>query len=412
MRTISKILLPIVLIAVSLAGASYLRATKPEVMPSEDVETVWAVRAALIEHRDHQPILDLFGELVSGREVILRPKVVGDVIEASAKLREGGRFAKGDVMLRIDPFDYQAAIDDILAQIAEAEARRAELLANRVTEELMLDLDREQLDLVKRDVQRFERLSNSPAASEKLLDDAMIASSRQTATVGQREQSLLVLDARLAQQDAAIERLAVAKRRAERDLVDTVFRAPFDGVVADVGAELGQTLNATDVIGRLIDDQQLEISFQLASSDFGRLWQNGLIGRKVSGRWALGDIVFTLPATIARVVPTIDAASGGVTVFATINDQHQDIPLRPGAFIEVEMEDRLYQNVVELPASALFGQDKIYVIEDNRLKEAIIDLVATRGDRILITTDIAEGAEVVISRLAEIGPDLKVEIVE
>ena len=412
MRTLSKILLPVLLIAASLAGASYLRATKPDVMPSEEVEAVWAVRAALIEHRDHRPVLDLFGELVPGREVILRSKVPGEVIEASPKLREGGRFEKGEVLLRIDPFDYQAAIDDILAQIAEAEARRAELLANRATEELMLDLDREQLELVQRDVQRFERLAQSPAASEKSLDDAMIASSRQTATVGQREQSLLVLDARLAQQDAAIERLAVAKRRAERDLADTVFKAPFDGVIADAGAELGQTLNGSDVIGRLIDDQQLEISFQLASSEFGRLWQNGLIGRKIRGRWALGDIAFILPATIARVIPAIDPASGGVTVFATIDDQHRDIPLRPGAFIEVEMEDRLYQDVVELPASALFGRNKVYVIEDDRLRETVVDLVAMRGDRVLITTDIAEGAKVVVSRLAEIGPDLKVEIVE
>jgi len=411
-RTISKILLPVLLIAISLAGASYLRATKPDVMPSEDVETVWTVRATSIEHRDHQPFLDLYGELVSGREVILRSKVLGEVIEASPKLREGGRFAKGEVMLRIDPFDYQAAIDDIDAQIAEAKARRAELAANRVTEEMMLALDQEQLALVKRDVERFERLSTSRAASEKSLDDAMIASSRQTATVGQREQSLLVIDARLAQQDAAIERLSVAKRRAERDLVDTVFKAPFDGVIADAGAELGQTLNTTDVIARLIDDQQLEISFQLASSDFGRLWQSGLIGRKISGRWTLGDIAFDLPATIARVVPTIDPASGGVAVFATIDDQHRDIPLRPGAFIEVEMEDRLYQDVVELPASALFDRDKVYVVEDDRLKEMKVDLVAARGDRVLIETDIAEGVEVVISRLAEIGPGLKVEVVE
>jgi len=183
-------------------------------------------------------------------------------------------------------------------------------------------------------------------------------------------------------------------------------------VIADAGAELGQTLNTTDVIARLIDDQQLEISFQLASSDFGRLWQSGLIGRKISGRWTLGDIAFDLPATIARVVPTIDPASGGVAVFATIDDQHRDIPLRPGAFIEVEMEDRLYQDVVELPASALFDRDKVYVVEDDRLKEMKVDLVAARGDRVLIETDIAEGVEVVISRLAEIGPGLKVEVVE
>ena len=320
MRIAPKILLPIILIAASLAGANYLRATRPEVMPAPEAEPVWNVRAATVERRDHRPILDLYGELVAAREVVVRPKVAGEVIEASAKLLEGGRFAEGEVMLKIDPFDYQTAIDDLEAQIAEANARRDELLASRTTEEMMLDLDRDQRALISRDVERYERLSSSSAASEKALDDAKIALSRQTGTVSQREQAIVTLDARLAQQDAVIDRLAVAARRAKRDLADTVIRAPFAGVVADVDAQIGRQLNVNDAVARLIDDRALEIGFQLADADFGRLWQSGLIGREVTGRWRLGAAVFTLPATIARVVPTIDPASGGVTVYARIDD--------------------------------------------------------------------------------------------
>ena len=412
MRITPKILLPVVLIAASLAGASYLRATKPEVTPAPEVETVWNVRAATIERRDHQPVLDLYGELVAGREVVVRPKVAGEVVEASAKLREGGRFAQDEVMLRIDDFDYLAAIDDLDAQIAEAEARRTELLANRRTEEMMIDLDRDQLDLIRRDVERYERLSGSRAASEKAFDDAKIALSRQRGTVSQREQSIVMLDARLAQQDAVIARLSVTKRRAERDLADTVIRAPFAGVIANVDAQIGKQLGTNDAIARLIDDRSLEIGFQLSDADFGRLWQSGLIGREVVGRWRLGAATFALPATIARVVPTIDPASGGVTVYAHIDGDHDDVPLRPGAFIEVEMQDRLYEDVVELPASALFGEDTVYVIDDDRLRAKAVDLVAISGDQVLIRADIAEGTSVLTSRIAEVASGLRVEVVE
>jgi hypothetical protein len=196
-RIAPKILLPAVLIAASLAGAGYLRATKPEVAPEPERETVWSVRAVKAERRDHQPVLDLYGELVAGREVMIRPKVAGEVVEASSQLLAGGRFTAGEVMMRIDPFDYQAAIDDLRAQIAEARARRAELLADRATEEMMLALDRDQLELVRRDVERYERLSGSRATSEKALDDARIALSRQTGTASQREQAMVMLDARL-----------------------------------------------------------------------------------------------------------------------------------------------------------------------------------------------------------------------
>ncbi|MEZ5935550.1 MAG: efflux RND transporter periplasmic adaptor subunit [Alphaproteobacteria bacterium] len=412
MRIAPKILLPVVLLAASLAGAGYLRATKPEVTPAPETETVWSVRAVTVERRDHQPILDLYGQLVAGREVTIRPKVAGEVIEASDKLREGGRFAEGEVMLRIDPFDYQAAIDDLRAQTAEAAARRDELSANRATEETMLVLDRDQRDLIRRDVERYERLSGSRAASEKALDDARIALSRQTGTVSQREQAIVMLEAKLAQQDAVIARLSVAERRARRDLADTTIKAPFAGVIADVGAERGQQLGLNDTVALLIDDRALEISFQLADADFGRLWQSGLIGRKVTGRWKLGRSEFALPATIARVVPTIDPASGGVTVYASLDDRHDDVPLRPGAFIEIEMQDRLYEDVVQLPASALFDQDTVYVIADSRLRAERVDLVSITGSDVLVRADIAEGTEILASRLAEVAPGLRVEVVE
>jgi RND family efflux transporter MFP subunit len=408
----SKVLLPIVLIAVSLAGASYLRATKPLVEPTPDIEQIWAVRTATIERRDHQPTLDLYGELVAGREVTLRPLVAGEVIEASPKLRDGGRFEAGELVLKIDPFDYQAAIDDLNAQLLEAQARRAELVANRAMEEMTLELDQEQLALIRRDVERYERLSDSRATSEKALDDTKISRSRQLGTVRQREQSIVMFDARLDQQDAAIARLEVALRRAERDLDDTEIRAPFGGFATDIGAQIGQQLGSNDAILRLIDDQKLEISFQLADSDFGRLWQSGLIERAVKGRWKLGATTFDVSAKVTRVVPRIDAASGGVTVYAEIVDNPENVPFRPGAFIEVELPGKLYQDVVELPASALFGNDTVYVVDEGRLEAATVELVAALGNSVLINADLRDGAAVVTSRLAEIAPGLKVKVVE
>ncbi len=412
MRFSSKLLLPIFLIAVSLAGASYLRATKPEVEPKVEVEQVWSVRATPVDHRDHRPVLDLFGELVAGRDVVLRPDVVGKVIEVSPKLLDGGRFAEGELILRIDSFDYQASIDELLAQRLEAEAKQAELLANRAMEEMSLKLDREQLDLVARDVERYERLSDSRTASEKSYDDAKIAFSRQTGTVQQRQQSIEMLDARLDQQAAVINRLDVATRRAKRELAETEVRAPFSGVVTEVGAQLGKQLSSNDTIARLIDDQQLDISFQLPEADFGRLWEQGLIGRYVIGRWRLGTTVFDIEAKVDRLVSTIDSSSGGVTIYAKVTDNPSKAPLRPGAFIEVEMEDQLYENVVELPTSALFEGNTVYVVNDDRLQPEKVELVAVSGDNVLVRADLKDGIPVVTSRLAEIAPGLKVKVVE
>lgn len=412
MRLVPKLLLPIILIAVSLVGASYLRATKPAVDPSPEVERVWTVRATAVDHQDHQPTLRLYGELVAGRDVTIRPDVAGKVIEASAKLFDGGRFEQGETILKIDPFDYQAAIDELKAQQREAKARQAELVANRAMEEMTLELDQEQLALVGRDVERYQRLSDNRTASEKAFDEAKIALSQQTGTVQQRQQSVIMLDARMDQQEAVIARLDVALRRAERDLQKSEIKAPFSGFITDVDAQIGKQLSKSDSIARLIDDRKLEISFQLADADFGRLWQNGLIGREITGRWRLGETAFDLTGEVARVVATIDSRSGGVAVYAGITGDLAGIPLRPGAFIEVEMQDKLYENVVALPASALFAGDTVYVVEDDRLRPETVALVATDGGDILIDADLADGVPIVTSRLAGIAPGLKVKVAE
>ena len=70
---------------------------------------------------------------------------------------------------------------------------------------------------------------------------------------------------------------------------------------------------------------------------------------------------------MARIELTIDPSSGGVEVYAEITANPDGAPLRPGAFVEILLPDRLHQQVVELPASALYRGDTVYAIADGRL---------------------------------------------
>ena len=407
-----KILVPIALLASSLAGAGYLHSTRPAVQPAPAVERVWTVRAEPARFADHRPVLELYGDLVAGREVTLRPLVAGEVVEASAKLVEGGAFAAGERLIAIDPFDYQAARDELAAEAREAEARRAELQSTLRSEATMLRLDETRLELAQRDLARHERLLGSQAASEKALDDARMLVAEHEAARALRRQTIEALEARLEQQDAAIRRLEVALRRAERDLANTELRAPFTGFVTEVSAAIGKRVGIGDPIARLIDGERLEIRFTLSDAEFGRLWQDGLIGREVQALWRLGTTGFPIEGQVARVESTIDPASGGVEIYAEVTGNPEGAPLRPGAFVTVLLADRLHREVAELPASALFHGDTVYAIEDGRLQPRPVEVVADLGARILVRGELAAGDPIVTSRLAEIAPGLKVEAAE
>ena len=301
MHAALKTLLPIGLIAASLVVAGYLRVTRPAVQPAPASERVWVVSAEPVALADRQPVLQLYGDIVAARDVTLRPFVAGEIVEASASLVPGGRFAAGETVLRIDPFDYRTARDELTAQLREETARRKELQSTLQAEWTMLALDETQLQMAERDLTRYERLRGSQTASEKALDDAQVAVAQRQAAVTTRRQTITTFDARLDQQDATIERLEVAIERAERDLANTELRAPFPGFVTEVEAALGKWVGAGDPIARLIDENSLEIRFTLADTDFGRLWRDGLIGRPLEASWRLGGTTFPLYGEVARV---------------------------------------------------------------------------------------------------------------
>jgi len=152
-----KLLLPVVVVALALGGAGYLRATRPMVEPEPVVEKVWNVRATEVRFADHQPVLELFGELVAMRERTLEAPVAGRVIHVAPELVDGGRVAAGTVLVRLDPFVYEAVL-------RERETERLELAANRAEVELN---QRAQADLLEFARQRLARRRAGPARSRR-----------------------------------------------------------------------------------------------------------------------------------------------------------------------------------------------------------------------------------------------------
>lgn len=408
LRTAAKIALPVLALAIGAGGAGYLRATKPHVEPQPVTEKSFAVETVAADFATHQPALDLFGELVSTREAVLQAPVGGRVIEMSPKLVEGGRIAAGELLLRIDPFDYDARLRELEAQRTELDAAISELEILLEGERDLLALTDERITLATRDLERQRQLQTSSFASQKNLDDASMAVTAEKTIARQSQREVDALASRIEQKRAALDRLEVDIDRARHDLEDTMVLAPFDALISEVTAVFGKELRAFDTIAMLVDSNAIEMRFSLRDGDFGRLWRDGLIGRPVSAVWRLGQHGFPLEGEVVRADTWIDATAGGVGVYAKITENPDDAPLRPGAFLEIRLPDRRYDDVVALPASALFNGDTVYAVDEERLVARPIDVVDSRGGTVLVRGDLVDGERVVTSRLAEIAPGLKV----
>ncbi|MBT8442477.1 MAG: efflux RND transporter periplasmic adaptor subunit, partial [Gammaproteobacteria bacterium] len=306
----------------------------------------------------------------------LRPAVSGNMVEIGENFREGSYVRKGELLVQIDPFDYRTDLAEQKSMLKESKVK---------------------LEMMRRDLERAKELYAAKNVSEQFLDGAELD---------------------VAQQEAIVEQREIGVRRAERDLQETRLVAPFDGVVHNVNAALGKNFSGfgADMVGEVIDTGQIEVRFSLSNAQYGRLVDGGesIIGLPARVNWTVGDSVFEYDAEIKRVGAEIASTTGGVEAYAVIVPGAGQTLLRPGAFVSVNVPDRPFDNALRAPDTALYGEDLVYVIEDDRLAARRIEILGYAGNDVLFRSvgapAIRDGDRIVTTQLREAGPGAKVAV--
>ena len=364
----------------------------------------------------HSPAIGVFGEVVAGRLVDLRALVAGEITAVHPSLEAGRRLMQGEALVEIDRFSYEGALVEARANLAEAEARLTESEARLTLEREQIIRAQEQVDLAERDLARAEQLVETGALTARDVETRQLTLSQRLQSVEQREANLTIEEARLAQQEAAIPRLEWRVQQAERDVERTILRAPFTGIVRTENVEIGRLISVNDAVATLYDDTALNVRFTLSDSQFGRLAgeDDPLIGRPITVAWSTGGDERILQGTIERLDADISAATGGVTLFGRLDAA--DAPnLRPGAFVSVTLDDRAFENTVRVPETAVYNNDHIFTVVDDRLVRRDVSFVAWDGAHVLLRAadgGTLDGVEIVTSRMTDAGDGVAVRRVE
>ena len=411
LRAVAQLVLAAVLLGVGYLAYQYLLANKAPVFQRPAREQVFAVRTVPVIYSTQVPTLRLYGEAVAGRQVELRVLVPGEVVGVGENLRDGSLVKRGEMLVEIDKFAYRGALTEATANLREAQARLLEADARIALERDGLARAEEQLVLAGRDLKRAVELARGASLSEKTVDDRRLVVSQREQAVEQHRNTLAVEQARAEQQRAGITRLEWRVSEAQRNLGNTVLKAPFDAYVRGVNAEVGRVMNANDVVATFIDRNEIEVRLLLTDNQYGRISSEAgtVIGRPVEVVWNLGAVSTSYPGRIDRIAAEIKPESGGVDVFARIDAASRVPALRPGAFVEVRVADRTYANAVRLPETALYGSDTVYVVADGRLARRKVEILGNDGSDVFVAGALKPDERVVTSRISEIGEGLKVE---
>lgn len=391
-----------------------LVAAKPERTARPQIDVQLPIQATTVSLGDQRPTVNLFGEVAASRLLEIRPSVSGEIVSVNPQLGAGQRIEQGDELFAIDRIDFEAAVAEARANLAQTDATIIENQANISAEQGQLEFAENQLRLARSDLERAEQLRGNGTLTQKEVDDRSLIVSQREQAVSQRRNNISIAEARLSQQQAVRARLEIGVERAVRDLASTVVRAPFSGVVRASNVEIGRNLSASDIAVTIYDDTALDVRFTLTDAQYGRIAADDdpLIGRDVALTWAVGGTDYAYTGQVTRIGADIAAERGGVDVFARI-DENEDAPvqLRPGAFVSIEVPDRLYNNAARVPETAIFDSGTAYLIVDGKLQARELTVAAYDGSDAIVTSGLNEGDRILATRISEIEEGLAVRIV-
>jgi RND family efflux transporter MFP subunit len=295
-------------------------------------------------------------------------EVSGRVIEVANNIRAGSSFKAGDILLTIDPRDYQIEIDVTKSMVADAWVKYKEELA--------------QADVAERD---WNVKPGSEAGRDLALRKPQVA-------------------AALASFDAAKARLAKAKLNLER----TQVKAPFDGRVLKQMVDLGQVLNPSQAIAEIYSTDFIEVRLPVKAQDLAHIQlpdDSYTPGNTPKNNQAhlpvvlfegeLGGKTYTWEGKLVRNEGAFDSSTRMLYVVAKLDNpfvSSQQLPaLRVGQFLRAKIEGTELINVYAIPRRAVSQSNMIAVAEKGVLQKRLIEPLWTDKNSVVISASSIAG---------------------
>ena len=369
----------LIFIGIGVLVFMVLTATKPKLERTEPPVPKPMVNVAKIKARPQVVVIRGEGTVRPLREIQLVPQVNGKVVYVSRALVDGGEFQKGDVLLRIDPVDYQLALTLAQARVKDSESKL------KVAEE-------------EAAVSREEwRLLYEADPKNKQIP-ALVA----------KEPQLAAAKAKLAADQADLQK---AKLNLER----TEIKAPFDGRVDEENVDIGQYVATGQSLATLFSTNQAEIVVPFEDEDLYWFHVPGFTpgdqpGSVVSLSTRIAGRESFWPGRVVRAEGKLDERTRMINVVIRVNKPYETKPpLAAGLFVTVEIKGRTLENAVMLPRAALRENNVVWVVDkDGQLTFRKVSVARLTPEAALLEGGLEDGEMVVVSSLKAVTDGMRV----
>lgn len=318
------------------------------------------VSTDLVTTREIAETVSVFGQVVAGRQSDVAVRVMG--VAEVAPLRAGDTVKQGDILFQLDTERLQIDLQQAQAELVIAEAGVAATQARA--------------DRLQKTLERTRSLVSNATVSQAQLDDR----------IGEYAEAL----GNLQQAEARITAAKAGLSAAQYNLENAVVRAPFDGTILEVTAEVGEFVAAGAAVARILDNAAMEVEANVPARYVDALGADQMVTARTDTGGSMGlRLRAVLPTEFAstRTRPVRFTFAEGAPRIAVGQSVTLDIPISAPEELLVVSKDAVVQSA---------GGWQVFVNADGKAAPRTVQIGRAIGDTFEVLSGLAPGDEVVV----------------
>jgi len=377
-------LISIAILASAVGGAFVMVQTRAA--PTQTEREIPVLLVDAIEAR-REPVffrVNTQGAVTPRTESNLVSEVSGQIVEVASNYVAGGFFRKGELLLRIDPRNYQSALKSAQANVARVQTQ----------------------------VAKENALANFALDDWKTLRD-LNASTGPISDLALRKPQLAEAIAESISAEAALE-------KAQEDLNRTSIRAPYDGMVQEKHADVGQYVNTGSQLALIFATDYAEIRLPITQRELALVDLPSADGSSLPLPVTLtsqaGKIQHTWQGLIVRSEGVFDSASRVLYVVAQVEDPYNQSGrngelLRIGTFVTASIQGRFGGALFTIPRHALQRGETLWIIdEQQKIYPRDVQIVSTDEEYAYVDGGLVNGDRYTITPIDQPLPGMPVRV--
>jgi RND family efflux transporter MFP subunit len=409
----------VIVLLVAVAIAVLLVKVRPRAEKQERTSDGRLVEVVRTRSQSLPMIVEAYGTVAPRESLKLVAEVRGQVVAMHPAFIEGGFVKSGEVLLTIDPRDYELAVRRAKVGIRQAQAELDRLAQDILNLNASLKLARSDVDLALAELNRFKKLAGLDMTSQSVLDKA----DRQVLTSRERVQSLenqlAITGPDRIRLENRMEMARVSLEQAILDLERCRIDTPFDAWVTQKTVETGQHLEIGQSVGSIYRAGGFDIEVKIPLNDLA--WFPDDVG---SGEGLPVEVLFMETAMpklwngrVARVKAALDQTTRTLPVVVEVDEPAAEDSviraadrLKPGMFVTVRIQGRRVENVHRLPRHLIHDGDTVFLAANDQLSIQPVTILRSFKQTVLISGGLSDGDLVITTPLSGAVPGMRIRI--